>query len=169
MKIFSEFFKPKPTSPAIIKSKPDSHFIGNLKAQIIEHEGLRLKPYKDSVGVLTIGVGRNLEHKGISEDEAKFLFQNDLKDAMRDAQKYLGYEWYLQLSNPRKAALIDMAFNLGLTRLNKFKKTRELIIEAIQSGDFSQVAANLETTLWYKQVRTRAVKICKQWETGEWQ
>ena len=43
-------------------------------------EGLRLKPYVDTAGKLSIGVGRNLDDKGISKTEADFLLADDLND-----------------------------------------------------------------------------------------
>ena len=50
---------------------------------LIRDEGLELKPYRDSVGKLTIGIGRNLDDKGISESEARMLLANDVDDAWR--------------------------------------------------------------------------------------
>ena len=48
--------------------------IGMLK----RHEGLRLKPYQDTIGKLTIGYGRNLDDRGISKEEAEYLLRNDI-------------------------------------------------------------------------------------------
>jgi hypothetical protein len=45
-------------------------------------EGLRLKPYRDTVGKLTIGFGRNLEEKGISQLEAEFLLYQDIEQSI---------------------------------------------------------------------------------------
>lgn len=51
-----------------------------LKDMLIRHEGLKLKPYRDTVGKLTIGAGRNLNDLGISEREAMFLLDNDIME-----------------------------------------------------------------------------------------
>ena len=51
----------------------------NIKDFIIKHEGLKLKPYICPAGKITIGVGRNIEDNGISEDEAMYLLNNDIK------------------------------------------------------------------------------------------
>ena len=57
------------------------------KKQIREHEGLELKMYQCPVGRWTIGVGRNIEDKGISEEEAMFLLENDIKECIEDLEK----------------------------------------------------------------------------------
>jgi lysozyme len=51
-----------------------------LALTLQRHEGLRLRlrAYRDTVGKLTIGYGRNLDDRGISEDEAGFMLDNDI-------------------------------------------------------------------------------------------
>ena len=49
-----------------------------LARQLIVHEGLKLYPYRCSANKLTIGVGRNIEERGIAEDEALYLLNNDI-------------------------------------------------------------------------------------------
>ena len=50
----------------------------SLKEQLIRHEGLRLTVYDCPAGYKTIGVGRNIEQKGITESEALYLLDNDI-------------------------------------------------------------------------------------------
>jgi len=59
-------------------------FQKKLTDQLIKHEGLRLKPYHCPAGKLTIGVGRNLEDKGITEEEAVMLLENDIQECLKD-------------------------------------------------------------------------------------
>ena len=59
-----------------------------LVEQIKKHEGLELKPYTDTVGKTTIGIGRNLDDVGITEREAEFLLMNDIGRANDEAKKF---------------------------------------------------------------------------------
>ena len=132
-----------------------------VKSQLMKHEGLELKPYKDTVGVLTIGYGRNLE-KGITEREASLLLANDIHQAMHDAAKFSAVAWN-QMNDARKAVVINMAFNLGYARLSKFVLFRA----ALAIGDWEKAARRMESSLWYKQVKGRAVELVAQMRTGE--
>lgn len=117
------------------------------------HEGLRLKPYEDTTGHLTIGYGRNLDSNGISEEEAEYLFNNDVDRV--DAELTQTFEWYNSLSIDRKAVIIDMTFNLGIRGLSRFKKT----ISYIESKDYESASIEMLDSLWAKQVGQRAIKL----------
>ncbi len=132
-----------------------------LREQLNRHEGLRLKPYKDTAGVLTIGYGRNLE-QGISEHEARMLLANDIYRAHDDARKFASASWN-QMNDARKAVIINMAFNLGYARLSKFVLFRA----ALAVGNWEAAARRMESSLWYKQVKNRAVELTAQMRTGE--
>ena len=86
--------------------------ISNLKDQLVRDEELRLKPYTDSVGKTSIGVGRNLTDKGISFQEAQGLLTNDIADATADLAAKL--PWTATLDDVRKGALTNMCFNMGI-------------------------------------------------------
>lgn len=132
------------------------------KQQIKIDEGLVLHPYKDSVDVTTIGYGRNLEENGISIDEAEHMFQNDYKQAVRDAERYLGMAWNT-LNAPRQGVIINMAFNLGYSRLNGLGSLRD----ALFVRDYELAADKMEGYLWYKQVKDRAVRLVKIMREGK--
>lgn len=131
-----------------------------VQEQLMRHEGLALYPYKDTVGVLTIGYGRNLE-KGITEREARILLANDIHQAIADAKKFSAVAWN-QMNDARKAVVINMAFNLGYARLSKFVLFRA----ALAIGDWEKAARRMESSLWYKQVKGRAVELTKQMREG---
>ena len=86
-----------------------------LKKMLLVDEGLRLRPYRDGAGYLSIGIGRNLDENGISEDEAMYLFENDCANALRDAFSIFGPHWE-RIDPVRRAVILDMLFNLGRPR-----------------------------------------------------
>lgn len=124
------------------------------KKLIKKHEGLRLKPYRCPAGKLTIGYGRNLDDVGISEGEAEVLLTNDISRAIGEAQILAGHAW-VDLSDNRKAVLVDMVFNLGLTRLSKFYK----FLAALREGDYATAAKEMLNSKWAKQVGRRAITL----------
>jgi len=133
-----------------------------LEEQLIRDEAVRLKPYRDSVGKLTIGVGRNLDDVGISHDEAMTLLANDIDHASAQLRSKL--PWTISLDEVRQAALINMAFNMGIGGLLGFRK----FLAALEAGDYKTAAEEMMSSLWYKQVGDRAHRLSVQIETGEW-
>lgn len=120
-----------------------------LEAYITKHESLELKPYTDSVGKITIGIGRNLDDNGISESEASFMLYNDIRSAKTDLLSI--FPNFKSLPDEVQIALIDMMFNLGKPRFKGFKK----MIEAIRNGDFKEAARQAKDSHWCKQVGSR--------------
>jgi len=120
-----------------------------LKLFLIRHEGLSLRPYICPAGKLTIGVGRNIEDNGISEDEAIYLLENDIKRCENELKEI--FKDYETLPDNVKIALIDMIFNLGKPRFLKFKK----MIQAIKDKDFVRAAEEAKNSKWCKQVKSR--------------
>lgn len=124
-------------------------------------EGLGLFPYKDTEGLLTIGFGRCIETNGITEEEAAYLLNNDLRQAVRDAQSFVGWELYSTLTEQRQAVLISMAYNLGLPRLKGFKKFKAAILDA----NWSEAKVQMLDSKWHKQVGKRAERLADLFET----
>lgn len=123
-----------------------------LERELIRDEGLRLKPYTDSVGKLTIGVGRNLDDNGISKDEAIAMLKNDIANSQRELEQL---RWFRRLDSRRKDAILNMHFNLGLPRLLSFKN----MIAALDDGDYKRAADEAMNSRWAEQVGERAVRI----------
>lgn len=126
----------------------------DAKELVKKHEGLRLKPYKCTAGKTTIGYGRNLDDKGISELEAEFLFNNDFHDAQRDLAGIFDHFW--EWHKDVQSAMTSMMFNLGKTRFLKFKK----MILAGRAGDWGRMVEQIRRSLYAKQVPSRAEEIC---------
>lgn len=130
-----------------------------LKEQLIKHEALRLKPYKDSKGKITIGVGRNLDDVGITHTEAMIMLDTDVKRAVEDSRKL---RWFNNLDIVRQDAVLNMLFNLGLPRFNLFKK----LSKALGEQNYSKAAEEMLDSDWAEQVGIRAEELAKQMRTG---
>jgi len=120
-----------------------------IEEYITKHEKMVLKPYTDTVGKLTIGVGRNLDDNGISEDEALYMLNNDIKIVSNDLHGI--FEDFSDLPYDVQLALTDMMFNLGKPRFSGFKN----MIQAIKDKDFKEAARQAKDSKWCKQVGTR--------------
>ena len=133
-----------------------------LRAMLIRQEGLRLKPYRDSVGKLTIGVGRNLDDEGIAESEAYVMLDNDIIKHTLEANKL---PIFVALDQVRRDVLIDMVFNMGLPRVFGFKK----MLAALAESDWEKAAAEMRDSKWAMQVGNRALELAAMIRTGEYQ
>ena len=131
--------------------------------QLIVHEGLVLNSYECTAGKVTIGVGRNLEDNGISKEEAMYLLENDI--ARIAGTLYRTFDWFKDLSESRKEAVINMVFNMGLGNFQKFKKT----ISYIERGEFELAGAEALNSRWAEQVGDRSLEICQMISSGEYQ
>jgi lysozyme len=137
------------------------------------NEGNKPKVYEDSKGNRTIGIGFNLEDDGnrrflkqegidinelfegreLSERETKILYNHSLRQAFSDAQKFDPN--FAKRPEGAKMAIVDMAFNLGLTRLNKFKKMKA----GLMNNDYQTAADEMVDSNWYKQVKSRGPRM----------
>lgn len=133
-----------------------------LCEQLKLHEGLRLKPYRCTAGKLTIGIGRNLDDRGISEAEAMFLLQNDLQECIADAEAIIGSQVWGGLSEARKRCLVDMRFNLGGRGLRSFKNT----LQAVREGRYADASRGMLNSKWAGQVGRRAKTLAQMMLEG---
>lgn len=116
---------------------------------LVRHEGVKTKPYLDTVGVLTIGVGRNLVNNGISLAEAMVMLDNDI--TVVSARLSAIIPTFSALSEIRQAVLIDMAF-MGPEKIKEFTG----MLAALAIGDFKKAADEMLDSQWAKQVGARA-------------
>lgn len=166
---------PPPPPPAIVQQVQDNKLSYDDVLNLIKkHEGVRPRIYKDSLGIPTVGIGFNMlrpdapavlkrigadYHKILSgeteltNEQIQELFNLCLKIAYADAKKYIPA--FDNLPKNIKLGLLDMSFNLGYGRLNKFVKTREHILK----GDYKSAAAELKNSKWAKQVGNRSGSI----------
>lgn len=134
--------------------------LNDLKQQLIKHEGLELMPYKCTAGKLTIGVGRNIEDRGITYDEAMYLLENDL--TLYHVELMKAFPVVDQLDVVRQYTLVNMAFNLGITKLRQFK----MMWAAIEDNDFEVAAQEMLNSKWASDVGQRSLQLSEQMRTG---
>lgn len=134
--------------------------INQIISDLERDEGVRLKPYLDTVGKTTIGIGRNLTDNGITAAEAKVLLQNDLFRVANELDRVA--PWWREMSQVRQNALVNMAFNLGLPRLLTFKK----MMVALENGNFEIAWAEAMGSKWAAQVGERANRIADSFIKG---
>lgn len=150
-----------------------------LRAQLSAHEDRRRFVYDDKTGKsvaigsqirgkLTVGVGRNLEDKGLSDDEIDYLLDNDISDALAGAQTF---RWFEGLDIVRKHVVVELVLNLGLKKLRGFKD----FLSAMAEHRWPHAAAELDDSKWQEQVdpilgdgKGRADVLIKMIRTGEW-
>jgi lysozyme len=129
--------------------------IEDLTLDLKRDEGFRQHPYKDSVGIWTVGYGRNLEDVGIREKEAEVLLQNDIMHVLSEMERE--WIWLEDVPNDVHRGLANMAFNLGMPRLKGFKK----MLDALCVLDFNKAADEALDSKWAKQVGRRADRIAE--------
>ena len=138
----------------------------NIIEQLKKHEGFSGTVYQCTAGANTIGYGRNLDAKPLTEEEAEQLLINDVFDVELALQKKLEFlQFEPRISAARHAVLVNMAFNIGITGLLKFKKT----LEAIKERDYETASIEMLDSKWAKQVGSRATELAEQMKTGKWQ
>lgn len=136
--------------------------MSNILKQLQRHEGLRLKPYKCTGDKWTIGYGRNLEDRGITQAEALALLKNDIADVMSMLSFELSF--YLELDQIRRDVLTNMAFQIGVAGLLKFKKT----LQYVKAGEYEKAAYEMLDSKWAKQTPSRAKELSEQMRTGQY-
>ena len=149
--------------PIVVTANKVPHFDA-IKAHLEREEGRVEYAYRDSLGFLTIGVGRLIDkRKGgkLSDAEIDLLLANDIKAKMKAIEDWPA--WAAVKDDPARAtALLSMAFQLGPAGLAEFKNSLALIA----GKQWSAAAANLRASLWAKQTPNRAARVTQMIATG---
>ena len=137
--------------------------MSKLSDQLRIHEGVRKHVYLCSAGYETIAVGRNIAESGIglSDDEIDYLLENDIK---RCKQELISLSWFSDLDAVRQDAIVNLCFNLGLTRLMGFQNA----MGAMAVGDYEKAADEFLDSRWAKQVGQRSLDVAHMIRTGEY-
>jgi len=131
----------------------------SVMAMIKKHEDVRYTPYKDSVGLWTVGVGHMIGptlppewNKKFSPQEIDQLFAKDFAEHKAAAQRIPGFE---KLNSSGQAAVIDLTFNMGPAWYRKFPAASA----ALAKGDVQTFANEMQNSAWFKQVGNRGPTI----------
>lgn len=139
------------------------------------HEGIELQPYRDTLGKLTIGIGRCIEtnpfsseelkvigdwKNGITKNAAFFLLRNDIKKVEKECQTKIRF--WEKLDSERQYALIDMTFQLGICGVLRFKK----MLYHLGLGNYNQAAEECLDSKYAIQTPARAHRISETIKTG---
>lgn len=133
--------------------------IEKIASDLKADEGFRDKIYTCSAGANTIGYGFNLDANPFPESIASKLLDHGIGETMRDCSRH---DWYYELNDNRRQVIINMAFNLGITRLCGFKN----MIKAIYAHDWDEAANQMQDSNWYNQVGYRAVRLVAEMRAG---
>jgi lysozyme len=125
-----------------------------------DDSGKPLKPGMKVVGHPTIGIGRCLDRKGITEAEARYLLENDVAEVQAQVAKAL--PWSTRLSEPRQVVLQAMAFQMGIASLLGFKGS----LAAVQRGDYAAAAQGMLDSTWARQTPARAGRMAEMMRKG---
>lgn len=133
-----------------------------LEEMLKHHEGFRGKAYHDSVGILTIGYGFNIEDNSMCEEAAAAQLRCDVRRKTKELRRSIPA--FEKVTGARRAALIDMAYNMGVPGLKQFRK----MWAAIASDDWETAAKEAVDSKWYRQVKSRGRRIVEILRSGEW-
>lgn len=140
----------------------------SVAERIKGHEGCRLKPYRDSLGIWTVGYGRNLEAVEFTQAEVDFMFATDYDRAVRGARTL---PVYAELNEVRQGVLVEMVFQLGLGGVKKFKNflAAALVGRWQRAHDemlFKNPGESDEWSDWRKQTPRRAEELAGIFRNG---
>jgi lysozyme len=139
--------------------------MNRLADQLAKHEGVKRFAYKCPAGKWTIGVGRNIDEDGglgLSDGEIYTLLNNDIQRT--DEELTNAFRFYEDLDRVRKDAMINICFNLGLTRLRGFR----LALKLMETKDYLEASVEFLDSLWASQVGQRALDIAHMIQYGEY-
>lgn len=131
-----------------------------LRIQLRIDESVKKKPYRDTVGKLTIGVGRNLDDVGLRDNEIALMLENDIDETCAALDRAL--PWWRDMSDARQQVICNMCFNMGIMKLLGFKNT----LAAMQRGDYAAAADGMKQSAWHGQVGARADRLIEMMRVG---
>lgn len=124
--------------------------LDRVRKRLIDEEGLKLKLYHCTAGKLTIGVGRNVEDRGITHDTAMQMLDEDIDICAGELEKNIS--WFEDAPDKIQEVLIDLCFNMGINRLMGFVKT----LHKLKTGAYKEAAVELLDSRYAASVPNRA-------------
>lgn len=134
--------------------------------EIKADEGLRHMGYLDTVGVATAGYGHTGKDvkvgEAYSQQKIDDWFETDFEEAITEAKRVVSF--FDALDGPRKGAIVNLAFNMGGTKLAEFHG----MLAALDEGDWTTAALHLMNSRYARQTKSRAVRLAYRLRTGEY-
>jgi len=129
----------------------------HLMKHIRLDEGFNGMPYDDTLGIPTIGIGTKLP---LTEEEAELIAEHRMSQKINHllSEKPI----VLTLTLTRQEVLFNMAFQLGVNGLIKFKK----MWDGIENHDFEEASKEMKNSRWYLQTTSRAEKLMRLMRNG---
>ena len=121
-----------------------------LKQELIDDEGLRLKPYKDTKGLTTIAVGRNLDGHGLTVEECMYLLKNDIDRNWWDLHSI--FDDIVKYPEDVQHVLLNMRHQLGYGGFRGFKN----MIKAVKSENWKLAASEIRNSAMWRDQYTHA-------------
>lgn len=134
-------------------------FFPEAAQMLMRDEGFRAHPYFCTEGALTVGYGRNLDSRGISQEEAEMMLVHDMLDCLSDLETF---QWWGDLNDARKSAVLNMRFQLGARGFRGFRKTIHFLSQKL----YTQAAQEALNSRWAKQTPERAHRIARIIDEG---
>ncbi|TDV04698.1 glycoside hydrolase family protein [Paraburkholderia caballeronis] len=139
-----------------------------LEAELRRDEGVFYRPYDDPLGVLSVGVGHNLQVAPLpagwtyplTDAQVDELLSADIAATLQQLDARL--PWWRSLDEVRQRVLANMAFNLGIAGLLAFRK----MLAAVQAGNWNTAAYEMRNSKWFSQVGDRAKRLYTAMKTG---
>lgn len=168
----------------------ESRLVSSVIRVLIDHEAERMKVYKDSLGIPTVGVGLALMQMGadglvpsayarsicafigldydgllagtveLTTEQSRNILSRCIIDVVEWITKLFPAFWTYTLN--RQVALVDMGFNLGQNKFRGFTET----ISCILAGDWNGAANNALHSKWASQVPARAASDAERMRQG---
>ena len=137
-----------------------------LRKQLEIDEGVKYEIYLDHLGYPTFGIGHLVipsdkeyrEDVGtrVSEERVRECFDKDVESVLRDCT--LLYKDFYELPEEAQQIIANMMFNMGYTRLSKFKGMKK----GVDARDWNKAADEMVDSRWYKQVTNRADRLVER-------
>ena len=137
-----------------------------LRKELEIDEGCKYEIYTDHLGYPTFGIGHLVvEHDAeygkeigtyVSENRVIKVFEQDIKTVLSDCNRL--YEDFEDLPEEAQRVIANMMFNMGYTRLSKFKGMKR----GVDARDWNAAADEMVDSRWYNQVTNRATRLVKR-------
>ena len=140
--------------------------IQQCKAEIKRHEGEVLEIYMDSLGYKTLGVGHLCQPNdpeyswevgtSVSQEVVDMYYEDDFDKHYKEAIHVFGsQEDFYKLPEKIQHVLVNMCFNLGGSRLSKFRN----MLQACREHNWDRMAAEMQNSRWFNQVGRRSIEL----------